>query len=55
MVRGQWGGDSEARGLQEHGHKGEMDKIKGEGGGGGESRFSCGGMEGWGEKAHNCN
>ena len=28
-----------------------MDKIKGEGGGG----FSWGGVEGWGEKAYNCN
>ena len=32
-------------------HKGHMDKIKGEGGGG----FSWGGVEGWGEKAYNCN
>ena len=32
-------------------YKGHMDKIKGEGGG----RFSWGGVEGWGEKADNCN
>ena len=34
--------------------KGHMDQIKGEGGGGG-GGFSWGGVEGWGEKAHNCN
>ena len=36
--------------------KGHMDKIKGEGGGGG-GRWvhSWGGVEGWGEKAYNCN
>ena len=31
-------------------YKGHMDKTKGGGGG-----FSWGGVEGWGEKAHNCN
>ena len=31
-------------------YKGHMDRIKGEGGG-----FSWGGVEGWGEKAHNRN
>ena len=36
-------------------HKGHMDKIKGEGGGGGGRGFGWGGVEGWGEKAHNCN
>ena len=35
--------------------KGHMDQIKGEGGGGGGRGFSWGGVEGWGEKAHNCN
>ena len=35
--------------------KGHMDKIKGEGGGGEGGGFSWGGVEGWGEKAHNCN
>ena len=34
-------------------YKGHMDKIKGEGEERG--RFSWGGVEGWGEKAHNCN
>ena len=34
-------------------YKGHMDKIKGEVGEGG--GFSWGGVEGWGEKAHNCN
>ena len=32
-------------------YKGHRDKIKGEGGG----EFSWGGVEGWSEKAHNCN
>ena len=32
-----------------------MDKIKGEGGGGGGRGFGWGGVEGWGEKAYNCN
>ena len=36
-------------------YKGHIDKIKGEGGGGGGWWFSWGGVEGWGEKAHNCN
>ena len=31
-------------------YKGHMDKIKREVGGG----FGWGGVEGWGEKAHNC-
>ena len=35
--------------------KGHMDQIKGEGGDGGERGFGCGGVEGWGEKAYNCN
>ena len=35
--------------------KGHMDQIKGEGGGGGGGGFGWGGVEGWGEKAHNCN
>ena len=54
MARGEWGGDSGKRGLQEllwrtHGqNKGEV-KV-GEGGG-----FSWVAMEGWGEKAYNCN
>ena len=36
-------------------YKGHMDKIKGEGGGGEGGGFSWGGVEGWGEKAFNCN
>ena len=50
------------RGDYRNYYKGHMDKMKGEGGcgrgrvdvgeGGG---FSWGGVEGWGEKAHNCN
>ena len=32
-----------------------MDKIKGEGGGGGVGEFDWGGVEGWGEKAYNSN
>ena len=34
---------------------GHMDQIKGEGGGGGGRWFGWGRVEGWGEKAHNCN
>ena len=36
-------------------YKGHMDKIKGEGGGGGGRGVGWCGVEGWGEKAHNCN
>ena len=36
-------------------YKGHVDKIKGKGGGGGGRGCGCGGVEGWGEKAHNCN
>ena len=32
-----------------------MDKIKGEGGGGGGRGVPLGEVDGWGEKAHNCN
>ena len=35
-------------------YEGHMDKIKGEGGGGG-GRWVWGGVEGWGENADNCN
>ena len=35
-------------------YKGHMDKIKGEGRGGG-GGFGWAGVEGWGEKAYNCN
>ena len=40
MVRGEWGGDSEERGLQELLIKHTWTKSK---------------VEGWGEKAYNCN
>ena len=43
------------RGDYRNYYKGHMDKIKGEmevGEGGG---FSWGGVDGWGEKAYNCN
>ena len=43
------------RGDYRNYYKGHMDKIKGEGGGGGGRGFSWGGVERWGEKAHNCN
>ena len=43
------------RGDDKNYYKGHMDKIKGEDGGGEGGRFSWGGVEGWGEKAHNCN
>ena len=43
------------RGDYRNYYKGHMDKIKGEGGGGGGRGVSWGGVEGWGEKAHNCN
>ena len=42
------------RGDYRNYYKGHMDKIKGEGGVG-EGGFSWGGVEGWGEKAHNYN
>ena len=43
------------RGDYRNYYKGHVDKIKGTGGGGGGRGFGCGGVEGWGEKAHNCN
>ena len=36
-------------------YKGHRYKMKGEGGGGGREVFGFGGVEGWGDKAHNCN
>ena len=42
------------RGDYRNYYKGHMDKIKGEGGGEGDG-FIWGGVEGWGEKAYNCN
>ena len=39
------------RGDYRNYYEGHMDKIKWEGGGG----FGWCGVEGWGEKAHNCN
>ena len=43
------------RGDYRNYYKGHMDKIKGEGGGRGGRGLGWGGVEGWGEKAHNCN
>ena len=43
------------RGDYRNYYKGLMDQIKGEGGGGGGRGFGLGGVEVWGEKAHNCN
>ena len=44
------------RGVYRSYYKGQMDKIKGEGGGGGREVGSAGvGVEGGGEKAYNCN
>ena len=43
------------RGDYRNYYKGHVDKIKGEGGGGGGRGFGWGGVEGWGEKAYNCN
>ena len=43
------------RGHYRNYYKGHMDKIKGEGEGEGGRGFGWGGVEGWGEKAHNCN
>ena len=51
------------RGDYRNYYKGHMDQIKGEGGGGGGrgvhleegGGFGWGGVEGWGEKAYNCN
>ena len=43
------------RGDYRNYYKGHMDKIKGEGGGGGGRGVSQGGVEGWGEREHNCN
>ena len=44
-------GETVGRGYYRNYYKGHMDKIKWVGGGG----FSWGGVEGWGEKAYNCN
>ena len=44
------GAGAVGRGDYRNYYKGHMDKTKGEGGG-----FSWGGVEGWGEKAYNCN
>ena len=43
------------RGDYRNYYKGHMDKIKGEGGGGGGRGLGWGWVEGWGEKAYNCN
>ena len=36
-------------------YKGHMDKTKGEVEAGEGAEFGCGGVEGWGENADNCN
>ena len=43
------------RGDYRNYYEGHMDQIKGEGRGGGGRGFGWGGVEGWGEQAHNCN
>ena len=43
------------RGDYRNYYKGHMDKIKGEGGGRGGIGFIWDGVEGWVEKAYNCN
>ena len=43
------------RGDYRNYYKRHRDKIKGEGEGEGGRGFGWGGVEGWGEKAHNCN
>ena len=49
------GAGTVGRGDYRNYYKGHMDKTKGEGGGGEGGGFSWGGVEGWGEKAYNCN
>ena len=43
------------RGVYRNYYIGHMDKIKGEGEGRGGRGVWLHGVEGWGEKAHNCN
>ena len=43
------------RGVYRNYYKGHMDKIKGEGRGGGGRWVWMGGVEGWGENTGNCN
>ena len=43
------------RGVYRSYYKGHRDKTKGEGGGGEGGGFIWGGVEGWEEKAYNCN
>ena len=43
------------RGYYRNYYKGHMDKTKGDGGSRGWRWVSLGGVEGWGEKAYNCN
>ena len=50
IARGEWGGDSGVRVFQDTWTKPRGRMEVGEGGG-----FSSSGVEGWGEKAHNCN
>ena len=43
------------RGDYRNYYEGHMDNIKGEGGCGGGKLFGWGEVEGWGERAYNCN
>ena len=43
------------RGVFKNYYKGYMGKANGEGGGGEGGGFGWSGLEGWGEKAYNCN
>ena len=49
------GAGTVGRGYYRNYYKGHMDKTKGEGGEGEGGGFTWGGVEGWGEKAYNCN
>ena len=54
MVRGEWEG-TVRRGDYRNYYKGHMDKNQGGGWRWGREGFNWGGVEGWGEKTHNCN
>ena len=49
------GAGTVGRGDYRNYYGGHMDKAKGEGGGGEGGGFTWGRVEGWGEKAYNCN
>ena len=54
MGRGEWGGDS-GEGITGTAIKDTWTKSRGSVEGGEGGGFSWGGVEGWGEKAYNCN